>query len=87
MECTCIKEIEGKVLEAHPTWNDKKVESVRMDRVYAFEDNQTTIRTSTNLVVTVENQKKKYDVGITHTYCPFCGVKQIKETLEQPEIQ
>jgi hypothetical protein len=79
MNCKCITEIEEKVKEAHPEWNGKKVTSIKMDKIFTF--NPTDIRTSTNMVVEVEGQKKKYDVGLTHTFCPFCGIKQTnKET-------
>jgi len=78
MNCNCIKEIESKILEKHPTWNGKNVTDVSMDKIFTF--NPTDVRTSTNVVIEVEGQKKKYDVGMTHTFCPFCGEKQGKDS-------
>ena len=77
MNCKCINELENKILEAHPVWKGKKVSSVKMDKIFTF--NPTDIRTSTNVSIEVEGQNKKYNVGMTHTYCPFCGVKQARE--------
>jgi len=77
MECKCITEIENKILEAHPIWKGKKVATVKMDKIFTF--NPTNIRTLTNIVIEVEGQKKKYDIGMTHSFCPFCGIKQSKE--------
>jgi hypothetical protein len=78
MNCNCMKEIEGKILKTHPEWNGKKVVSVRMEKTFTFEP-EIDMRTSTNVVIEVEGQNKKYDIGMTHTYCPFCGIKQTKE--------
>lgn len=77
MNCNCIKEIEAKIIEAHPVYNNKKVVDVKMDKIFTF--NPTDIRTTTNVMIEVEGQKKKYDVGMTHTFCPFCGIKQGKD--------
>ena len=82
MNCNCITEIEEKVKDTHPEWNGKKVVSIKMDKIFTF--NPTAIRTSSNLVVEVEGQKKKYDVGITHTFCPFCGENQSLEEAFVP---
>ena len=79
MNCNCIKEIEEIILEAHPSWSGKKVVEVKVDKIFTF--NPTDVRTSTNVVIEVEGQKKKYDVGMTHTFCPFCGIKQSKEEV------
>jgi len=77
MNCNCIKEIESKILEAHPSWNGKKVIEAKLEKVFTF--NPTDIRTKTDIVIEVEGQKKKYEVGVTHLFCPFCGTKQSKE--------
>jgi hypothetical protein len=77
MNCDCIKEIEAKIIEAYPVYNNKKVVDVKMDKIFTF--NPTDIRTSTNVMIEVEGQKKKYDVGMTHTFCPYCGIKQSKD--------
>lgn len=77
MNCKCIEEIEKKIHEAHPTYNGKNVSSVKLEKIFTF--NPVNIRTSTNVVIEVEGQKKKYEVGLTHTYCPFCGVDQRNE--------
>jgi hypothetical protein len=77
MNCNCINELEKKILEAHPEYKGKKVTHVNMDKIFTL--NPTGIRTSTNVSIEVEGQKKKYNVGMAHTYCPFCGVKQVKE--------
>lgn len=76
MNCKCIEEIESKIKEAHPTWAGKKIVGIKMDKVFTF--SPIDIRTSTNIIIEVEGQKKKYDVGMTHTFCPFCGEKQTK---------
>lgn len=83
MNCNCIKEIENKILEAHPQWSGKKVVSVKMDKIFTFSPFQPNIRTSTNIVIEVEGQKKKYNVEMTHTYCPFCGTSQAQEVIEK----
>lgn len=74
MNCKCIEEVEKRILEHHPIYNGKKTVSVKMDKTFTF--NPMTIRTSTNVKIQVEGQKKVYDVGMTHTFCPFCGVKE-----------
>jgi hypothetical protein len=48
-----------------------------MDKISTF--NPKNIRRLTNITIKVEGQKKKYDVGMTHTFCPFCGEKQGKD--------
>lgn len=78
MKCNCIKEIESKIKEAHPMWQGKKVVNVKIPVVYVF-SNPPSTRTNTNVEIEVENQKKKYEVGLNHTFCPFCGIKQTEE--------
>ena len=78
MKCNCIKEIQEKIQEAHPIWNGKKVVSVKVPVVYIFSNPPRSV-TQTNIEIEVENQKKKYEVGLNHTYCPFCGIKQSEE--------
>ena len=78
MNCECIKEIETGILEKHKTWNGKKVIDVKIPKIFTFNPND--IRTAFDVVIKVENQKKEYEVSLTHSFCPFCGIKQGKDS-------
>lgn len=71
--CTCVKEIEDGLKEE----GDKDVDLVNTG--YFFEgENMKWTTTSTVEYIDAEAKSGKdrvKEIPITHTYCPFCGVK------------
>ena len=73
--CNCIKEIETKILEAYPVYNNKKVEKVEASGVFNLSKGFRK-ETTTNFMLVIENQKKEIPIQVSHTFCPFCGIKK-----------
>jgi hypothetical protein len=80
--CNCIKNIEEK---AANNFNEKKkfkgaVTKVEMAGIiFPFSINdgkgKLSVKTSNDLLVTVEGLKRQKTVTMAHRYCPFCGMK------------
>lgn len=83
MNCTCISDIEKKILDRLIEKNkfNKPVKAVKMQGVVIqFGSNQAVLRTSNTLEIELEGQKKKQSINMLHGFCPFCGVKQEQST-------
>lgn len=82
MNCDCIAEIEEK-LKAHLVAQKKfkkPIQSVKLSEVL-MRMHELTLKTSTytTLLISLEGQKKKATMNISHSFCPFCGVKIDKD--------
>jgi hypothetical protein len=79
MNCTCISDLEKKS-KAHFVERGmfkKPIKSVVMKGVtLGITDTQCVTRTANYLEIELEGQKKKEQIAMFHTFCPFCGVKQ-----------
>ena len=79
MNCTCISDIEKKVKQHLIDQGKlkKPVKAVFMQGVILqIVDHGATTRTVNYLEIELEGQKKREQISMTHTFCPFCGVKQ-----------
>jgi hypothetical protein len=76
--CDCISKIEEKAtaqLQEQPKFK-KPVTKVRMQGVvFPLIGNTLTTRTCNMLEIELEGQKKRPEMTISHSYCPFCGEK------------
>jgi len=75
--CNCIDELEKKIAN-HLT--EKKAYRKPIKKVEMLGKGFTigegvSLRTKTDFEVTLEGQKKKDNVPVFHSYCPFCGEK------------
>lgn len=76
--CKCINEIEGKALAQLQEQSEfkKPVIGVRMQGVtFPIIENSLTTRTCNQLEIKLEGQKKRPQMAMVHTFCPFCGEK------------
>lgn len=76
--CDCITEIEKTALDdmQEKKRYKKPVAAVRMEGVvFPITGDKMTTRTCNVLEVELEGQKKRQEVSMFHTYCPFCGQK------------
>lgn len=92
--CNCIKDIETKAFEKLK--NDKSkfgvVNSAEFITV-GFDLMNGGVRLYNDITYEMTNKKKdgsvgstrNYSISVYHTYCPFCGEKQIKDELEKTE--
>ncbi len=82
MNCTCISDLEKKLLEqcAKNGGYKKSIKSVRMlGTAITFGGNEAKIRTCNQFEIELDGQKKKKLISMFHTFCPFCGTKEEKE--------
>ena len=83
MNCTCVSDIEKKVLDQLTEKGrfNKPVKTVKMKGVVIqFGGNQAVSRTSNVLEIELEGQKKMPTMSMVHSFCPFCGIKQESPT-------
>ena len=76
--CECVKELEAKLLEnISATKRYKKpVKGVSLNGVgFPIVGGKLMVRTYSDVMVTLDGQKKEERVTMFHTYCPFCGTK------------
>ena len=76
--CNCIKDIEEKALE-------RLVEQKRFKRpikrvemmgiIFPFAGGTLSVKTANTLCIELEGQKRKHEISMAHSYCPFCGDK------------
>jgi hypothetical protein len=87
MNCSCIADIEKKVFAKVSTNGrfKKPVLSVQMEGVGLFVVGNTMVACTVNmLAVRLDGQKKIEKMTMSHTYCPWCGVK-IEKTATDGE--
>lgn len=75
MKCKCIEEVEKEASEMD--WKKKKVKSAELQKVVTLFPKVERF-TSSTITVELEGQKKKEEISIRHTYCPFCGKKRMR---------
>lgn len=78
--CDCVTEIQKRALAdmQEKKRYKKQVVNVRMKGVvFPIIENKMSARTRTSseLEVELEGQKKRQKVSMFHNYCPFCGEK------------
>ena len=76
--CTCVKDLEEKAHESFRATSrfKKPVIRVQMGGIsFPLVDGKLLMRTTNELQVTLEGQKKVETVSMMHSYCPFCGTK------------
>jgi len=78
--CECITKAEEKADEMIRGGNQfkKPVKKVRVTGIaWPIINNEMTLRTCSKLEIELEGQKKKPEMTLIHTYCPFCGEKYL----------
>jgi len=79
MNCNCLTEIKGKLLEhmKQPGRFKKAVNGIEIKGItMQLTDNHLITRTYSDVEVELDGQKKKEHSPLMHTFCPFCGKKQ-----------
>lgn len=79
MNCNCLTEINGKLLEhmKQPGRFKKTVRGIEIKGVTIQLTGDSLItRTYSDVEVELDGQKKKEHSPLIHTFCPFCGKKQ-----------
>jgi len=87
MNCNCIKETEGKLLE-RGEWEGRKIVGVGMkDLMYTFGTNGGKSGTLTyqEFEVELEGLKRPKRIKVSHTFCPYCGIKVGKLDPDQQD--
>jgi hypothetical protein len=83
MKCTCVSDLEKKVL-AHLNETKafkKPVKKVEMGGVaFAVFGNSLESRTVSVMKIELEGQAKLEKRNMFHSFCPFCGAKQEVES-------
>jgi len=77
MNCDCIAEVEKKLNDhlVEQKKLKKKILSVRLQEVLMRSSGlELKSNTYTTLLISLEGQKKKATMNISHSFCPFCGV-------------
>ena len=77
--CECVKELEKKTLDylrgEGRSFKKPVVKTRLKDVSFPVIKNTLVMRTSSDLEIELEGQKKKPTKAIIHSFCPFCGVK------------
>ncbi len=81
--CDCMKEIEDRIKEhfKQEVPDHKEIRSVRFDnRALMLDSGKIALSSPITVVYTRETkqgkeQRKEKVYPLTHTYCPFCGMK------------
>jgi hypothetical protein len=72
MNCKCIENIEAQTLKMK--YKNSTVERAQFISA-ALMGSKLQMVTTSEIEVTLVGVKKKYNVPIAHSYCPFCGKK------------
>ena len=79
--CDCVEELEEKI-KAFATEQKqfkKPIKEVKLKGcIFTMVGNMMTTKTSSTFSIELEGQKKKVDMPVVQSFCPFCGEK--KET-------
>lgn len=76
--CNCVKQIEDRALEKlkSDTRFKKPVKGVKLlGRTLQIDGGTLRSRTTNTLSIELEGQKKRVEMPVAHSYCPFCGEK------------
>lgn len=77
MNCKCFKETEDKLLE-RGEWEGRRILDAKMnDLMYTFGTNggETGTLSYQEFEVELEGLKRPKKIKVSHTFCPYCGVK------------
>ncbi|OIO03135.1 MAG: hypothetical protein AUJ49_04870 [Desulfovibrionaceae bacterium CG1_02_65_16] len=74
--CTCIRDLQERIRTKYDGKFKKPIESVRVDVETDFKTGKTFTYSEAKIVLV--GQKKKEELLIAHSFCPFCG-KSLKE--------
>jgi hypothetical protein len=83
--CDCRKRItenfKGKASDFIPLRDkNKAIDRVEFKELLFVFGEKTDVIMHNTLQIFLDGRSKPIDVNIRHTFCPFCGEKQIKET-------
>ena len=79
--CNCIIEIENVIPEKTGEWEGKKILSVIMQNV-TFPIIKLKIQgkiTTQAIELKLEGRKSPLKTSVSHSFCPFCGEKYLRE--------
>lgn len=73
--CDCINTIEKKVFEKYKDekFNNKTVNSANFMDIGFFASGRS--KTFSRIGLDLNGQKKKWEINMIHSFCPFCGEK------------
>ena len=71
--CNCISELTKKLRGHYDGKFKKPIDQLTIQSCINFESG--SLDTYSEVKISLAGQKKREDVMLVHSYCPFCGVK------------
>ena len=85
--CDCIKRIEKEILEKREEYKGRKLLKAKLQHTtFPMSGLKIMGRITTQpLELELEGRKTPLKTDISHTYCPWCGEKYLKEESQSKE--
>lgn len=72
--CDCIKRISGEIKDKCQKDFKKPIQDVQCAGIVLSFASGKAVSTST-FILSLDGQKKKEEIKLAHSFCPFCGEK------------